>query len=259
MENIKNRSNIQDEFDYDMNRLLVNDGIARIGYLFNIKPYKITDENRKEIACLLLYFSEESGGVFKCYQKYEPYFYVLTRDNVRSEVVGTLSKHFGGIINRIEIVDKVDLNKPNHLSGITTQYIKLSFNNVQDLTNTRNKIRQKIRPGKRDNYQDYLEAIEDTREHDVIYYTRVCIDLNIRCGLWYNITFRNGIPTFKLMPEKLANPNLRILAFDLETMKQPLKFPDTDKDPIMMISYMIDGQGFLIINREIVSADIDDF
>lgn len=26
-----------------------------------------------------------------------------------------------------------------------------------------------------------------------------------------------------------------------------------------MISYMIDGQGFLIINREIVAADIDDF
>eukprot|EP00730_Choanoeca_flexa_P010343 TRINITY_DN17556_c0_g1_i1.p1 TRINITY_DN17556_c0_g1~~TRINITY_DN17556_c0_g1_i1.p1 ORF type:complete len:104 (+),score=27.68 TRINITY_DN17556_c0_g1_i1:29-313(+) len=30
-------------------------------------------------------------------------------------------------------------------------------------------------------------------------------------------------------------------------------------DQIMMISYMIDGQGYLIINREIVAADIDDF
>lgn len=27
----------------------------------------------------------------------------------------------------------------------------------------------------------------------------------------------------------------------------------------MMISYMIDGQGYLITNREIVSEDIDDF
>lgn len=61
------------------------------------------------------------------------------------------------------------------------------------------------------------------------------------------------------MPEKIVNPNLRILAFDLETMKQPLKFPDKEKDPIMMISYMIDGQGFLITNREIVGADIEDF
>ena len=26
-----------------------------------------------------------------------------------------------------------------------------------------------------------------------------------------------------------------------------------------MISYMVDGQGYLIINREVVSMDIDDF
>jgi DNA polymerase epsilon subunit 1 len=27
----------------------------------------------------------------------------------------------------------------------------------------------------------------------------------------------------------------------------------------MMISYMLDGKGFLIVNREIISEDIDDF
>jgi DNA polymerase epsilon subunit 1 len=49
------------------------------------------------------------------------------------------------------------------------------------------------------------------------------------------------------------------LAFDIETTKLPLKFPDSVIDQIMMISYMIDGQGFLITNREIVSEDIFDF
>ncbi|KAL8740732.1 MAG: hypothetical protein Q9190_006593, partial [Brigantiaea leucoxantha] len=39
----------------------------------------------------------------------------------------------------------------------------------------------------------------------------------------------------------------------------PLKFPDAVIDQIMMISYMIDGQGFLITNRKIVSEDIADF
>ena len=39
----------------------------------------------------------------------------------------------------------------------------------------------------------------------------------------------------------------------------PLKFPDAVIDQVMMISYMIDGQGFLITNREIVSEDISDF
>lgn len=33
-----------------------------------------------------------------------------------------------------------------------------------------------------------------------------------------------------------------VLAFDIETTKLPLKFPDPETDQIMMISYMIDGQ-----------------
>lgn len=49
------------------------------------------------------------------------------------------------------------------------------------------------------------------------------------------------------------------MAYDIETSKLPLKFPDAATDQIMMISYMIDGQGFLITNREIISEDIGDF
>lgn len=33
-----------------------------------------------------------------------------------------------------------------------------------------------------------------------------------------------------------------VLAYDIETTKLPLKFPDANIDQIMMISYMIDGQ-----------------
>jgi DNA polymerase epsilon subunit 1 len=43
----------------------------------------------------------------------------------------------------------------------------------------------------------------------------------------------------------------RICAFDIETTKLPLKFPDSSYDAVMMISYMIDGQGYLVINREV--------
>ena len=32
-----------------------------------------------------------------------------------------------------------------------------------------------------------------------------------------------------------------------------------ERDQIFMISYMVDGQGFRIINREVVSEDIEDF
>lgn len=51
----------------------------------------------------------------------------------------------------------------------------------------------------------------------------------------------------------------RICAFDIETTKLPLKFPDSSYDSIMMISYMIDGQGYLVINREVGRAFVDNF
>ena len=51
----------------------------------------------------------------------------------------------------------------------------------------------------------------------------------------------------------------RILAFDIECEKSPLKFPNAETDRIFMISYMIDRQGYLIVNREVVSEDVSDF
>ncbi len=59
--------------------------------------------------------------------------------------------------------------------------------------------------------------------------------------------------------DRLAMADPVVMAFDIETTKAPLKFPDAAVDQVMMISYMIDGQGFLITNREIVSEDIADF
>ena len=41
----------------------------------------------------------------------------------------------------------------------------------------------------------------------------------------------------------------RILAFDIECEKSPLKFPNAEVDRIFMISYMVKNQGYLIINR----------
>lgn len=49
------------------------------------------------------------------------------------------------------------------------------------------------------------------------------------------------------------------MAFDIETTKEPLKFPDADFDKIMLISYVIDEQTFLIVNWEICSKDISQF
>jgi DNA polymerase epsilon subunit 1 len=78
-------------------------------------------------------------------------------------------------------------------------------------------------------------------------------------GLWYTVTSVAGTTKLERIPTLVKRAEPVVMAYDIETTKQPLKFPDQQTDQIMMISYMIDGQGYLITNREIVSEDIDDF
>ena len=85
------------------------------------------------------------------------------------------------------------------------------------------------------------------------------VKADIRVGLWYAVNFVAGQPSFTPLPERVKRADPVVMAYDIETTKAPLKFPDQSFDQVMMISYMIDGQGFLITNREIVSEDIEDF
>ena len=82
---------------------------------------------------------------------------------------------------------------------------------------------------------------------------------DIRIGKWYTVEAKHGVVSLKCLEERLQRADPVVFAFDIETTKLPLKFPDASFDQVMMISYMIDGQGFLITNREIVSEDISDF
>lgn len=97
------------------------------------------------------------------------------------------------------------------------------------------------------------------REFDIPYHLRVAIDLDIRVGLWYTVTVHGPVTQIVRLTCKDVRPDPVILAFDIETSKMPLKFPVATQDHIMMISYMVNGRGFLIVNRDIVSEDIEDF
>ena len=83
--------------------------------------------------------------------------------------------------------------------------------------------------------------------------------LDIRIGKWYTVHAKHGVISLTCLEDRLQRADPVVLAFDIETTKLPLKFPDAVIDQIMMISYMIDGKGFLITNREIVSEDISNF
>lgn len=101
------------------------------------------------------------------------------------------------------------------------------------------------------NPDDPLNFICDLREHDVPYTMRVSIDLDIRVGAWYVVQpAGHGQPaSVKWQRDLLELCEPRVLAYDIECEKSPLKFPNADVDRIFMISYMTKDQGYLLINR----------
>ena len=106
-----------------------------------------------------------------------------------------------------------------------------------------------------------LDLLVDLREHDMPLHVRVSIDKSIFVGSWYDVVCKGNSEEASIVKREdlIERPDCIVLAFDIETTKLPLKFPDSAVDQIMMISYMIDGQGYLICNREIISTDVEDF
>eukprot|EP00347_Sterkiella_histriomuscorum_P016015 403354822 len=253
----------------------------KIGYLANFKTISFQDQNGGDLSAILMYFIEPHGQWFKAMLQYEPYFYILCANEAVKEIVFYLNKTFENTISKIDYVDKEDLNLINHLSGKTQKYLKLSFKNIQDLVTVRNELQiivqrnlkyketMEVYEGFYDssnlaNQQmdssQYLSKIYELREYDVNYHIRVAIDLEIRTAFWYEVDMDGPLVTnIKHLKDKLDKADLRILAFDIETTKAALKFPDSRFDQIMMISYVIDGKGFLITNRQIVGGDVEDF
>ena len=107
---------------------------------------------------------------------------------------------------------------------------------------------------------DPFDLLTELREFDVPYAQRVSIDADIRVGTWCSVTpLRGGAARVVRLPGMVQAAEPRVLAWDIETTKAPLMFPNAAHDQIYMVSYMLDGVGFLLINREIVSEDVPDF
>lgn len=268
-------------------------GKKKVGWLVNVHSTSIEDGKvvggRAGLDC---YFIEEDGGTFKATLGYDPYFLVAVKRGHEAEAEEWLKRApGGGVVKSLKRVEKEDLQMPNHLLGYRRTFFQLNFSNVSDLLAARRDIMPIAEKNKKnmnamDTYAEVASAnagfdlfdddrdddrrlnvsvadasdfIVDIREWDVPYHVRVMIDLDIRTGKWYSVEAKHGVTTMKCLEERLQRADPVVMAYDIETTKLPLKFPDAAIDQIMMISYMIDGQGFLITNREIVSEDIEDF
>ena len=184
-----------------------------------------------------------------------------------------------GTSMKVDIIEKEDLELLNHLSGLRGKFIRLSFDHedemktilkpIREATNRNKKLRKQNQSDlvtaldnqKDEIASDLMDEILEIREYDVPYHVRVSIDLDIFVGHWYTVkwTSQHDCPKFERRTDLLQWPDPVVLAYDIETTKLPLKFPDAEIDHVMMISYMVDQQGYLIVNRSIVSEDVEDF
>lgn len=264
-------------------------GKKKVGWLYNMHSTSIEDPKVPGgRAGVDFYFIGEDGDNFKATVEYDPYFLLAVRRGREAEVEEWCKRMFEGLVKSVARLSKEDLQMPNHLLGYRRTFLQLSFANVSDLLSVRKTVmpiaeKNKEKLNAMDTYAEVASAaagfdgddyvnesrttaitdasdyIVDIREYDVPYHVRVVIDKDIRLGKWYSVEAKHGSVSLTCLEERLTRADPVVLAFDIETTKLPLKFPDSVIDQIMMISYMIDGQGFLITNREIVSEDISDF
>lgn len=137
------------------------------------------------------------------------------------------------------------------MSGKTGKFIKISFKGTQEMMEVKNELIDQVTKNKKErgdkeayegwynqngesgkeNAAQFKERIIEIREYDVAYHIRAMIDNEIRCAFWYEVGLEG--PILKKMThltEKLDKADLRIMAFDIETTKQKLKFPDAKFD-----------------------------
>uniref|UniRef100_A0A1I8H307 DNA polymerase epsilon catalytic subunit n=1 Tax=Macrostomum lignano TaxID=282301 RepID=A0A1I8H307_9PLAT len=261
------------------------------GWLVNMHPSDVIDEEKRLVSAVDYYFLRDDGSRFKVSMPYRPYFYAAVRSGCEHEVLSYLSKKYSGKFASLDLLEKEDLELKT--------YIKLAFFSVDDLMRVKRELLPKVKSnrdkesaktaytsmlashfsGEQQQHQmekhhdqsksetgythmivDQTDNILDLREHDVPYHVRVSIDLKIFVGSWYRICCRgSSVPEITPREDLVDRPDPVVLAYDIETTKLPLKFPDAASDQIMMISYMIDGDGFLICNREIIAEDVEDF
>ncbi|KAL7951424.1 DUF1744 domain-containing protein [Trichoderma barbatum] len=288
------RTRLAQSIDDKMGFARYESGKKKEGWLVNVQPTSVEDERipggRAALDC---YFIELDGSTFKATVEYDPYIVIAVKKGRESEVEEWLKRvPGGGVVKSMKRIEKEDLSMPNHLMGYRRTFIEIRFANVSDLMAAKRDIMpiaeknrknmnamdayaevattngdfdlfdNDLRDDERNTSTSISEAsdfIVDIREYDVPYHVRVMIDLDIRVGKWYFVEAKHGVTKVTINEDRSLPADPVVMAYDIETSKLPLKFPDAATDQIMMISYMIDGQGFLITNREIISEDIGDF
>ncbi len=107
--------------------------------LFLFKSQTLPDESGIDRSGLDLYFLDRQGENFKATVFYQPYFFLDIPDSRRHmEMTQHLQKRFEGCV--VEVVEKEDLEMPNHLTGKRHKFHKISFNTMAELMDAKQQL-----------------------------------------------------------------------------------------------------------------------
>jgi len=239
----------------------------RKGWLLNYHTHKDELTSWK----VTLYFVDEFGGNFKAAVSVFPSFTVEFKDDAYS-IEEYFRRKYEGKIQSTEIIEKIDTKEFNHLNKPPKKFIKISFTTDSNFQHCLREIKEALSETEASKHmeevynnfrcdekeEDVVSQIVNVHEYDIPIENQVGYDFNIRCGSWYEASFDGEKYNF-VKNDRITHPDLKIFAFDIETTKPPLKFPNPEYDQIMMISILTEEFGELIVNRSIVTQEIQEF
>ncbi|OAG29280.1 DNA polymerase epsilon subunit 1 [Nematocida displodere] len=266
---------LMEYFGYDIHREFG----TREGWLLNYQTKdRVCAETDRLVTHGVLFFVGVSGANFRIEVPFFPRFTLSVDEMYAGGVEEYLLQKYATVISKIQRIEKTDLQEPNHLAqkpGKSPRaYLSIMCYTEKEAFTLRQEVDRAVKENiqrareqsaimlfskekKASAQRSLVESIFGVHEYDIPVGIQMSIQMNLNAGKWYTIEYTGQ---YSVKPsERVFPPDLRSFSFDIETTKDPLKFPNAEKDKVMMISIMSSAGGWLIVNREVVGEDIAPF
>lgn len=206
-------------------------------------------ENEEKIKSKLvngiqIFFLDEDRNKHRAFLRHAPYFYLLLKKNLSHQEINRIIGQIQEIGEKQVVkVEKGDYYDAKNLTFLVRKpFIKVTVDRPGSVPNLRTKTEE-------------ITGVKEWREADVLFHHRCAIDHNVRIGSWYIAEISGGeVETLSPISNK-APPQLKLLAFDIETVFELTRDPNPNRDAISMISFFSGNENILIINSKVVNTD----
>ncbi|MFX1282471.1 MAG: 3'-5' exonuclease [Promethearchaeota archaeon] len=203
----------------------------------------------KLINGIQIYFLDEDYKKRKAFLRHEPYYYLLLEDGLSQKEINKVMAQIRQVEDKQVInVEKGDYYDAADLTFLKRKtFLKVTADRPRSVPNLRVKSEE-------------ITGVQEWREADVLFHHRCAIDHDVRVGAWYLAEINRG-EIINLSPlHNKTPPQLKILAFDIETDFEQTRDPNPNKDEISMISLFTGTENKLLINAGVVETkDVKNF